>query len=68
MLVISRKTGEEIQIGDSIKITVVNVERGIVRLGIEAPKEIPIQRMEIVKRRDTTQNEVELTEIVQESL
>ncbi len=47
MLVISRKTGEEIQIGDSIKITVVNIERGVVRIGIEAPKDINIIRTEI---------------------
>jgi len=53
MLVISRKTGEEIRIGDSIKITVVNIEKGVVRLGIEAPKEISIQRMEIIKRNET---------------
>jgi carbon storage regulator len=47
MLVISRKTGEEIQIGDSIKITIVNVDKGVVRLGIDAPKDIPIRRIEL---------------------
>jgi len=47
MLVISRKTGEEIQIGDSIIITVVNVDKGVVRIGINAPKEVPIRRIEL---------------------
>ena len=52
MLVISRKTGEEIQIGDTINISILNIDRGVVRLGIEAPKDIPIQRKELRKKID----------------
>ena len=52
MLVISRKTGEEIQIGDNIRISVLNIERGVVRLGIQAPKDINITRTEIMKEPD----------------
>jgi carbon storage regulator len=48
MLVLSRKLGEKICIGDNIKITVVDVERGKIRLGIEAPREIPIFRQELL--------------------
>ena len=47
MLVLSRKVGEKILIGDNIAVTVVRVTQGIVRLGVEAPKELPIVREEI---------------------
>lgn len=47
MLVLSRKTGEVITIGNDIKITVVNIDRGIVRLGIEAPQSIVVHRKEV---------------------
>lgn len=47
MLVLSRKTDEKIMIGDSIVITVVAVSRDKVRLGIEAPKEVPVHRQEV---------------------
>jgi carbon storage regulator len=52
MLVISRKTGEEIQIGDTIKITIVNIDKGVVRLGIKAPEEIHIQRIQVPSTSD----------------
>ena len=48
MLVLSRKLGEKICIGDNICITVVDVERGKIRLGIEAPREVPIFRQELL--------------------
>ena len=47
MLVLSRKVGEKILIGDDIAVTVVRVAQGIVRIGIEAPKQLPIVREEI---------------------
>lgn len=47
MLVLSRKVGEVITVGSSVSITVISVDRGIVRLGIEAPKSIPVHRKEI---------------------
>ena len=47
MLVLSRKIGEVITVGNSVKITVLSYDRGVVRLGIEAPKEIPIHRKEV---------------------
>jgi len=47
MLVLSRKVGEKILIGDNIAVTVVRVAQGIVRLGVEAPREMPIVREEI---------------------
>ena len=47
MLVLSRKLGEKIYIGDQICITVVDIDRGKIRLGIEAPKEVPVHRQEV---------------------
>ena len=47
MLVLSRKIGERILIGDKIAITVVRVSGGGVRLGIEAPEELPVVREEL---------------------
>jgi carbon storage regulator len=47
MLVLSRKVGERILIGDRIAVTVVRVGPGIVRLGIEAPSEMPVVREEL---------------------
>jgi carbon storage regulator len=50
MLVLSRKVGERILIGDNIAVTVVRVAQGIVRIGVEAPAELPIVREEIKDR------------------
>lgn len=50
MLVITRKLGERIAIGDNITITLVEIKGNQVRLGIEAPKEITIHRQEIYER------------------
>jgi carbon storage regulator len=47
MLVLSRKTNESIVIDGNITISVLQVKGKIVRLGIEAPKEIPIRRKEL---------------------
>lgn len=48
MLALTRKAGERIVIGDNITVTVVEVKGDVVRLGIEAPKEIRILRGEII--------------------
>ena len=50
MLVLSRKLGERIVIGDRIVVTVVRLDRGHVRLGIEAPRETTVFREEIAPR------------------
>ncbi len=47
MLVLSRKTGESIMIGDDIEITLVSTEGSKVRIGIQAPADVPVHRKEI---------------------
>ena len=48
MLVLSRKLGEKIYISDNICITIVDIDRGKIRLGIEAPRDVPIFRQELL--------------------
>jgi carbon storage regulator len=50
MLVLSRKCEEEIFIGDDITITVLEIRYDKVRIGIVAPKEVPVNRAEIAPR------------------
>jgi carbon storage regulator len=50
MLVLSRKVGERIQIGDQIVVTVVRINATTVRLGIEAPGNLAVVREELVAR------------------
>jgi carbon storage regulator len=47
MLVLSRKPNESIVIGDNIQITVVEIRGDKVRLGIVAPKDVPVHREEV---------------------
>ena len=48
MLVLSRKLGERIYIGDGVVVTVVDIDRGKIRLGIEAPRDVAIYREEVL--------------------
>ena len=62
MLVLSRQVDEKIIIGDTIVITVVEIRRGLVRLGIDAPRDVPVHREEVynaIKRAAEQNNETE---------
>lgn len=50
MLVLSRKANEGICIGDSIRVTVVDIRGNKVRLGIEAPADVRVHREELIAR------------------
>ena len=49
MLVIGRKKGESLLIGDDVEITIVKIENGSVKIAINAPREISILRSELYK-------------------
>ena len=49
MLVLSRKLGESVLIGDNIEIKIVSIDKGSVKIGIEAPKDVAILRQELLK-------------------
>ena len=52
MLVLSRKVGERIQLGDQITVTLVKIHGNTVRLGIEAPSHMAVVREELVTREE----------------
>ncbi|HAB13461.1 MAG: carbon storage regulator CsrA [Planctomycetota bacterium] len=59
MLVLSRQRDESIIIADNIKITIVDIRGDKVRLGIDAPKEIPVHRQEVfdaIQRENDQEN------------
>jgi carbon storage regulator len=53
MLVLSRKLGEKIVIGDNIMVTIVKIDRNQIRIGIEAPHDVPVYREEIAPQRSS---------------
>jgi carbon storage regulator len=53
MLVLSRKLGERIVIADDIVVTIVGINGNGVRLGIEAPHQVPVLRTELISRAAT---------------
>lgn len=56
MLILTRRVGETVVIGDDVDITVLGVKGNQVRLGIKAPKEITVHREEIYQRISREQN------------
>lgn len=50
MLVLARRVGEKLTIGDNVKVTVVRIKGGEIRLSIEAPLDIKVHREEVYQR------------------
>jgi carbon storage regulator len=54
MLVLSRRVGEMIQIGDDVTLTVLEVRGDVVRIGIQAPRSVAVHRSELLAELETS--------------
>jgi len=50
MLMLTRRTGESVMIGDEVKISVLGIKGNQIRLGVSAPREVAVHREEVFKR------------------
>ncbi len=57
MLILSRKVGQKITVGRDVTIVVVEIGSGKVRLGIEAPREVAVHRLEVAEAVASTRKE-----------
>ena len=62
MLILTRRVGETLIIGDDVHITVLGVKGNQVRIGINAPKDVAVHREEIYERIKAEQGNVATTE------
>lgn len=58
MLILTRRVGESLMIGDDVTITVLGVKGNQVRIGVDAPKEVAVHREEILDRIENAAAEV----------
>lgn len=57
MLVLSRRAGESIAIGDDVVVTVLEVRGDVIRVGIDAPRSVTVHRAEVVAQLQDTNRE-----------
>jgi carbon storage regulator len=50
MLILTRRVGEKLSIGDSVTVTVLSIQGNQVRIGIDAPKDVAVHREEVAER------------------
>lgn len=60
MLILTRKVGEALMVGDDVNITVLGVKGNQVRIGVSAPKEVAVHREEIYQRIQKEKNQADL--------
>ena len=68
MLVLTRKIGEAICIGDDVELVISDILKNAVRIGVKAPKNMPIYRKEIYERILIENQEASTTEVVNSQL
>ena len=56
MLILTRRTGETIVIGDDTRVTILGVNGNQIRIGVEAPSQVPVHREEIYRRIEVEKN------------
>lgn len=61
MLILTRRAGETLVIGDGIEITVLGTKGNQVRLGVKAPRDVPVHRAEIYERIQQEREDVVVT-------
>lgn len=57
MLILTRKTGESLLVGDDVEITVLSVRGSQVKLGVNAPRDIAVHRQEIYQKIKDTESQ-----------
>jgi carbon storage regulator len=60
MLVLSRRVGESIVVGDDVTVTVLEVRGDVVRIGIDAPRSVRVHRAELLREIESTNREAAL--------
>ena len=63
MLILTRRVGESVRIGNDIKISVLNVRKNQVRIGFEAPDDRPVYREEIWQKKHEDADDLEVESI-----
>ena len=53
MLILTRKVGETLMIGDQVEVTVLSMKGNQIRLGVKAPKEVAVHREEIARKLES---------------
>lgn len=56
MLVLTRKQGESIIIGEDIKVTILKIGENFIKIGIDAPREIPVYREELLNKESDNES------------